>query len=451
MAVLPRDEVSTPSSLAPKYLGNPVVNGFESQAKIPIFILHKRENKMNYDLIVIGGGAAGFFGAIQTAERSPNAKILILEKSQKVLSKVKISGGGRCNVTHSCFDPKEMTAYYPRGNKELRGPFHRFLCGDMMGWLEDNGVETKIEDDGRVFPISNSSQTIIDCFQKNCNKHGIEIKLGNGVTSLSYENELWNIKTKENDFQTTSILLATGSTPSVWNLLKEMGHKIIEPVPSLFTFNIQHHLIKPLPGISVPDANVKILDTKYEDNGPLLITHWGVSGPAILKLSAWAARELNEKDYKFQIEINWLNETEENLRDNLSAIRKASGNRLLRNFQLIYFPKRLWHGMLENLKLMDKNYASLTKQDIDGLINILCKCKFTVNGKSTFKDEFVTCGGIDTKEVNFKTMESKLHPNLFFAGEVLNIDAVTGGFNFQAAWTTSFIAAEEIATQILTH
>ena len=409
---------------------------------------YKRENKMNYDLIVIGGGAAGFFGAIQTAERNPAAKILILEKSQKVLSKVKISGGGRCNVTHSCFDPKDMTSFYPRGNKELRGPFHRFLCGDMMGWLEDNGVETKIEEDGRVFPISNSSQTIIDCFEDNCKKHNIEIKLGKGVTELSFEGETWNINTKDGHYQAEAVLLASGSTPSVWKMLEEMEHNIIPPVPSLFTFNIQHHLLKPLPGISVPIANVKILGTKFEDSGPLLITHWGVSGPAILKLSAWAARELHEKDYKFEIEINWVNQSEENLRDLLAATRKESGNRLLRNFQLVYFPKRLWHGMLDHLKLMEKNYASLTKQDIDGLIGMLCKCKFSVNGKSTFKDEFVTCGGIDTKEVNFKTMESKIHPKLFFAGEVINIDAVTGGFNFQAAWTTSFIAAEEIGSLI---
>ncbi len=403
---------------------------------------------MIYDLIVVGGGAAGFFGAIQTAERNPSAKILILEKSQKVLSKVKISGGGRCNVTHGCFDPKEMTSYYPRGNKELRGPFHRFLCGDMMGWLEDNDVETKIEDDGRVFPTTDSSQTIIDCFQENCSKHQIEVKLGIGVNALSLENDIWTIQTKEVNFQTKTVLLSTGSTPSVWKMLEEKGHRIIPPVPSLFTFNINHPIIKPLPGISVPNANVKILGTQFEDNGPLLITHWGLSGPAILKLSAWAARELHDKDYKFEIEVNWLNESEEKLRDDLIAIRKNSGSRLLRNFQLVYFPKRLWQGILEQLDLMDKNYADLTKKEIDGLIAILCKCKFQVNGKSTFKDEFVTCGGIDTKEVNFKTMESKLFPKLFFAGEVLNVDAVTGGFNFQAAWTTSFIAAEEISSRI---
>ena len=401
-----------------------------------------------YDLIIIGGGAAGFFGAIQTAERNPEAKILILEKSQKVLSKVKISGGGRCNVTHSCFDPKDMTTYYPRGTKELRGPFHRFLCGDMMGWLEDQGVETKIEDDGRVFPISNNSQTIIDCFQENCARHNIDIKLGNGVNSIIYNEELWEIKTKETSYKTKAILLATGSTPSVWKMLENMGHRIIPPVPSLFTFNIQHSLLKPLPGISVPNANVKILGTKFEDNGPLLITHWGFSGPAILKLSAWAARELHEKDYRFEIEVNWVNETEKNLRDILAAVRRESGSRLLRNFQLVYIPKRLWHGMLEHLKLMEKNYGDLTKKDIEALIEMVGKCKFNVNGKSTFKDEFVTCGGVDTKEVNFKTMESKLFPKLYFAGEVLNIDAVTGGFNFQAAWTTSFIAAEEISNQI---
>lgn len=399
---------------------------------------------MNYDLLVIGGGAAGFFGAIQCAERNPEMSILILEKSNKLLSKVRISGGGRCNVTHACFDPRDMTAYYPRGNKELRGPFHQFLCGDMMGWLSDQGVETKIEEDGRVFPQSDSSSSIINCFMNLCEKYKIQIKTSHLVTDLNLTQTGWEVHTREEIYTADSVLMTTGSTPAIWDLMAKKGHSIIPPVPSLFTFNIKDKLLTELPGLSVPQAKIKILGTKFEDSGPLLITHWGLSGPAILKLSAWAARELHALDYSFQIAVNWCGEEESTLRNKLQEIRQSQGKKQIQNLAPFPLPKRLWHRMVEILGLKNKNYASLRAQEMEALVEIMGACKLAVKGKSTFKDEFVTCGGIDTKEVNFKSMESKVLPKLYFAGEVLNIDAVTGGFNFQAAWTEAYIAARAI-------
>lgn len=399
---------------------------------------------MKYDLIVIGGGAAGFFCAIQCAERKPHMKILILEKSNKLLSKVRISGGGRCNVTHACFDPREMTSFYPRGNKELRGPFHQFLCGDMMGWLSDQGVETKIEEDGRVFPVSDSSETIINCFMRLCERYKVEIKTSSLVTDIHPAGREWEVQTRDAIYTGKSILMATGSTPAIWDLLAKKGHAIIPPVPSLFTFNISNKLIEDLPGLSVPNARVKILDTKFEDEGPLLITHWGLSGPAVLKLSAWAARELNALNYHFKISVNWCGIEPSQLKEKIQHIRQNQGKKQVQNLSPAPVPKRLWHRMVEILELKNKNYADLRSQDIDAVISMMLTCELEVKGKSTFKDEFVTCGGIDTKEVNFKQMESKLFPGLHFAGEVLNIDAVTGGFNFQAAWTGAFIAAKAI-------
>ena len=401
---------------------------------------------MIYDLVVIGGGAAGFFGAIQTAQNQAGLKIIILEKAKQVLSKVKISGGGRCNVTHACFDPSEMVTKYPRGNKELLGPFHQFLCGDMMAWLDEKGVPTKIEEDGRVFPTTDKSQTIIDCFYGLCQKYQIEIKTQSSVTSIKEANNIWLITTKEENYKAKNILIATGSSTAFWNLLEKMGYKIVPPVPSLFTFNIKHPLLKDLPGLSVPNAEVKINDTKFEESGPLLITHWGLSGPAVLKLSAWAARELYAKNYQFEITVNWSGQVKESIQAELEQNRKQHGKKLVSNLTLANLPKRLWQRMLQICYISNKvNYASLNAKQITDLMEIIFACPLQVKGKSTFKDEFVTCGGVDNKQINFKTMESKLHPNLYFAGEVLNIDAVTGGFNFQAAWTTAYLAAQQIS------
>lgn len=399
---------------------------------------------MKYDLIVVGGGAAGFFCAIQSAEQNPNLKILILEKSKEVLSKVRVSGGGRCNVTHACFDPVEMAGYYPRGNKELLGPFHTFLCGDMMGWLSDHGVDTKIEDDGRVFPLSNSSETIIHCFLDLCQKYHINITTQTGVENVKRNADYWVIKTTKGEFQSSNLMIASGSSPSAWKMIKQLGHLIVEPVPSLFTFNIKNQLLEGLAGISLPNAEVTIKDSKLNQSGPLLITHWGLSGPAILKLSAWAARELFDQKYQFEILVNWIGLEEDVVLDALQSCKKNHGKKLVINAPQFGLPKRLWQKIITLLDLETTNFADLNAQQINALINYLIRCLLTVSGKSTFKEEFVTCGGIDTKEINFKTMESRLLPGLYFAGEVINIDAVTGGFNFQAAWTEAFIAAKAI-------
>lgn len=403
---------------------------------------------MEYDLIVVGGGAAGFFCAIQCAERNPGMKILILEKSKEVLSKVRISGGGRCNVTHACFDPIEMTTHYPRGNKELLGPFHKFLCGDMMGWLEDHGVETKIEEDGRVFPASNTSETIIHCFTQLCTTHHIEVNTRTGVEKISQTSSNWQIATSYKNYAANQLLIATGSSPSFWKLIEKIGHTIVHPVPSLFTFNIKHPLLKDLLGISVPNATISIKGEKYSESGPLLITHWGLSGPAILKLSAWAARTLYDKKYNFEIAVNWAGNDKEFVFSEIVDQRKHHGKKKILNQPLFNLPKRLWQRMISLLKLNAANFADLNSNQIEALVNSISEFKLTVSGKSTFKDEFVTCGGIDTKEINFKTMESRLFPGLYFAGEVINIDAVTGGFNFQAAWTEAFLAAEAITQHI---
>lgn len=399
---------------------------------------------MKYDLIVVGGGAAGFFCAIQCAEKNPSFKILILEKSEKVLNKVKISGGGRCNVTHACFDPQEMTSFYPRGNKELRGPFHQFLCGDMMAWLEDRGVPTHLEEDGRVFPTTNSSQTIIDCFLGLCKRYNIQIKTKTALTSLVKNDTTWEVATTSESYISKSVLLATGSSPKMWNYLKSLNYEIVPPVPSLFTFNIQHALLQDLAGISVPNAQVKINSTNYSESGPLLITHWGLSGPAVLKLSAWAARELFGLNYRFSISINWINTSKEEVEERIKEVRKFHGKKQTQNFPMFGIPKRLWLRITSLLKIGTKNFASLTTKELESLVKTIYQTELKVNGKSTFKDEFVTCGGVDLKQINFKTMGSKLHPNLYFAGEVNNIDAVTGGFNFQAAWTSAYIAANAI-------
>jgi hypothetical protein len=316
----------------------------------------------------------------------------------------------------------------------------------MMGWLEDNGVPTKIEDDGRVFPQSNNSQTIIDCFIRLCHKHHIGIQTQFGVTEINAKKTAWEIKGKDQVYKANKILVATGSSGAVWKILALKGYQIVEPVPSLFTFNIKHPLLKDLLGVSVPQATVNINHTKHSEGGPLLITHWGLSGPAVLKLSAWAARELHDKKYHFEITVNWSSKTKEAIIDELEFNRKQHGKKKVSNLVMAALPKRLWHRMLQLCHVPDSlNYASLNSTQIEELITIISASPLPVNGKSTFKDEFVTSGGVDGKDINFKTMQSKLHPGLYFAGEVLNIDAVTGGFNFQAAWTTAFLAARSIA------
>lgn len=397
----------------------------------------------SYDIVISGGGAAGFFCAINAAEKNPELKILILEKSSKFLDKVRISGGGRCNVTHACWEPKELIKFYPRGNKELIGPFHRFMCGDMLAWLDEKGIETKIENDGRVFPASNSSQTIIDCFMGQAQKLGISHTLSEGLKDFERKaNGFVIFTTKNRVINATNLVIATGGTKSIWNLLESKGVDMILPVPSLFTFNIKDTIIQDLPGLSVENAKVKIKGFRMETIGPVLITHWGLSGPGILKLSSWAARYLFEHNYEYTVHINWLNKSSDEVLELLSKRKKEKGNQNIYLDNSIDIPKRLWRNMIDYLKIKSKNWADLNKKELSDLHQLLFNSTFKANGKSTNKDEFVTSGGVSLKEVDFKNMELKKIPNLFLAGEVLNIDALTGGFNFQAAWTTAWIISE---------
>ena len=398
-------------------------------------------------VVIIGGGAAGFFTAINAKELNPELDVTILEKGKDVLQKVKISGGGRCNVTHACFEPKELTKFYPRGQKELLGPFHQFMTGDTFEWFENKGVPLKIEADNRVFPEANTSQAIIDCFQKEIKRLSINVLTGKGVTTFYSENEKWVIKTKDEEFIADKLVIAAGSSKKIWDISKELNHTIIPTVPSLFTFNIKDERIVDLGGVSVPNATVKINGTKLENNGPLLITHWGMSGPAVLKLSAFGARILADKNYKYSVSINWLSRSEEEIIEVLSELKKANARKqigLKSPFPEI--PRRLWERLIvASVIQLQQNWADMTKNQLTALAQQLTKATFNADGKSTFKEEFVTAGGIDLKEINFKRFESKLHKNLFYVGEILNIDAVTGGFNFQNAWTGGWICANAIA------
>ncbi len=400
----------------------------------------------NFDILIVGGGAAGFFSAINIVERNPKLKVAILERGKEVLSKVRVSGGGRCNVTHACFDPNELVKFYPRGEKELRGPFHQFCSGDTIEWFEKHGVELKIEDDGRMFPVSNSSQTIIDCFLHTSHKLGITILTGQSVQSIFKKENCWKIETQTKNYLAEKLILATGSNPKIWDMLHTFGHAIITPVPSLFTFNIKDPRIKELPGIAT-QVSVKVIGSKLESTGPLLITHWGMSGPAILKLSAWGARILHDKNYQFAIEVNWLNDIEtEEAETLLKEFKQEHAKKTVAKKSPLEVQNRLWESLVLASGIdAETKWADLSKIQLQNLANQLTKAIFQVNGKSTFKEEFVTAGGIDLKEINFKTMESKLHPNLYFAGEIVNIDAITGGFNFQNAWTSGFIVANAIA------
>ncbi|WP_299605558.1 NAD(P)/FAD-dependent oxidoreductase [uncultured Aquimarina sp.] len=403
---------------------------------------------MQYDLLIIGGGAAGFFTAINVAENDPNLTIAILERGKEVLSKVRISGGGRCNVTHAEFVPDPLSKNYPRGEKELLGPFHTFMTGDTMEWFDKHGVELKIEDDGRIFPISDSSETIINCFLSEARRLGIEILKNHVVKDFYYEDKVWKISTNQGDFESKKMMIATGSNSKIWAKLKSLGLQTVNAVPSLFTFNIKDKRIKDLPGIST-NASVKVKDSKLFSEGPLLITHWGMSGPAILKLSAWGAIELHNFNYNFEIIVNWLQDysLEETLHM-LKALKNEHPKQQVSKYAQFNLPKRLWQSLVLAADIGDTTkWADVNKTQLTRLSEELIKGVYKVVGKSTFKDEFVTAGGIDLKEVNFKTFESKKHKNLYFAGEVLNIDAITGGFNFQNAWTGAYIAAQAITSK----
>jgi predicted Rossmann fold flavoprotein len=399
----------------------------------------------DFDIIIVGGGAAGFFTAINIVDKNPKLKVAILERGKNVLEKVRISGGGRCNVTHACFEPNELVKFYPRGEKELRGPFHQFCSGDTIEWFEKHGVELKIEDDGRMFPVSNSSQTIIDCFLNATQKLGISVLTGQSVQSIYKKENCWQIETQSEQYLAGKLILATGSNPKMWELLQTFGHAVVSPVPSLFTFNIKDPRIKDLMGVAAL-ATVNVKDTKLAATGPLLITHWGMSGPGILKLSAWGARILHDKNYQFTIDVNWLNDVEtDDAEKLLKELKIEHAKKAISKKSPFEFPNRLWESLVLASGIQeDTKWADLSKIQLQSLAQQLTNGSFQVNGKSTFKEEFVTAGGIDLKEINFKTMESKLHENLYFAGEIVNIDAITGGFNFQNAWTSGFIVANAI-------
>jgi predicted Rossmann fold flavoprotein len=403
------------------------------------------------DVVIVGGGAAGFFAAINIAEQHPNLKVAILERGKEGLTKVKISGGGRCNVTHAEFIPQELTLNYPRGEKELLGPFHQFMTGDTIAWFEQRGVPLKIEDDGRMFPVSNSSQTIIDCFLQEAEKYGVELLYNQSVKQIKLA-ALGEVKDANFQLETTQgavtakkLLIATGSNPKIWQLLESMGHTISQPVPSLFTFNCDDARIKTIPGVVAKNVEIQVLDTNLWSEGPLLITHWGMSAPAILKLSAFGALELAKREYKFQIEINFIKQSFEDCLNDLKILKHDLAKKAVFKTTQFELPKRLWHQLVVASQIdEDTRWADLNKQQLEDLAKQLTKAIFDINGKSTFKEEFVTAGGVNLKEVNFKTFESRKIEHLYFAGEVLNIDAVTGGFNFQNAWTGAYIAAKAI-------
>lgn len=403
-----------------------------------------------FDVIVIGGGAAGFFTAINAKEHNPNLKILILEKGKEVLTKVKISGGGRCNVTHAEFIPRNLAKNYPRGEKELLSPFHRFMSGDVMQWFESRGVSLKIEQDGRVFPESDSSQTIIDCFLTIAQRLGIQLLTAQNVVDFEYQNTHWKVKTTEVEMYAQKLVITTGSNPKIWNILAKLGHSIIPPVPSLFTFNTSDKFIKDLAGIATM-AEVSLLDLKIKNIAPILITHWGFSGPAILKLSAWGARVLAERSYQCTLVVNWLGNSEavpnqEEVFEYLQEVKQNQPKKMTQNTPLFDLPKRLWLRLLERAGVPHTLiWAEISKVSLRSLATILTRSEFVINGKSVFKEEFVTAGGVALSEINFKTFESKLLPNLFLAGEVIDVDAITGGFNFQNAWTGGYIIAEAIS------
>ena len=401
---------------------------------------------MKNDVIIIGGGAAGFFSAINIAILNPKLNILILERGKEGLQKVKISGGGRCNVTHGQFIPSELTINYPRGEKELLGPFHQFMTGDTMKWFEDRGIKLKIEQDGRVFPVSNNSQTIIDCFLSEVKRLNIKVLYNHSVKSISLKNNEWLINTDKQDFNSFKLLVATGSNPKIWNLMDQLNHKIVKPVPSLFSFDIKDNRIKSIPGVVVEDVDIKVVNSKLFSDGPLLITHKGMSAPSILKLSAFGALEFESLNYQFEISINFVKLSYLDCISELKLVKNNMSKKMVVNTTYFGIPKRLWKELVVFSQIDNTTtWAELNKNQLNTLTTQLTSSIFKVTGKSTFKEEFVTAGGIDLKEINFKTFESKIHNNLFFAGEVLNIDAITGGYNFQNAWTGAYIASKSIS------
>ena len=394
-------------------------------------------------IIIIGGGAAGFFCA---ANLDANKfSVTILEQNSDVLQKVKISGGGRCNVSHACFDPKELVGFYPRGNKELLSVFHKFQPGDTMDWFEKRNVALKIESDNRIFPETNSSQTIMDTLVNEVLSRKFKIETKIVVLDIQRQNEQYLVITNSGEYLADYIIYTTGSSPKSLKILQNLGHKIVEPVPSLFTFNIKNEVLKDLMGTSFPHAEVSIPELKMDESGPMLITHWGLSGPAILKISAWKARELAALKYRFHIRVNFLGMDKDDAEEAFKNYRNQNPKKTIGNSKIYNITTRFWHRILWISKVnLEKNISNLTAREIQNIIQNLCENEMSVSGKSTYKDEFVTAGGVELKEVDFKNMSSKILSNFYLAGEVLNIDAVTGGFNFQACWSEAWLMAQDL-------
>ncbi len=404
------------------------------------------------DVIIIGGGAAGFFGAINCAIHNNNLQVTILEATNQLLGKVKISGGGRCNLTHSCFNPGELVTHYPRGGKELRGAFSRFQPQDTMKWFESRGVRLKTEADGRIFPVTDDSQTIIDCLVKTAQQLGIKILTQTPVKEIIKSESGFNLRLKSGDiFSAKSLLIATGSNILGYEWAKSLGHSIQSPTPSLFTFKIKDIRLNNLPGISVNNVHLQLAikqGKKLEHKGALLVTHWGISGPAVLKLSAWGARILYDNKYNLPLIINWLPDYNlESIKQKLVKVKESVSKQKVINYSQFNVPKRLWQSIVSySLGNLNKIWAEMTKKEMEKLAVELTRGEYLIQGKGMFKDEFVTCGGVTLKEVDFKTMMSKICRNLYFAGEILDIDGVTGGFNFQSAWTTGYLAGTAISS-----
>ena len=394
-------------------------------------------------VIIIGGGASGFFTAANIDTKLYD--VTILEQNSDVLQKVKISGGGRCNVSHACFDPRELVQFYPRGHKELLSVFTKFQPGDTMNWYEEHGVALKIEDDNRIFPESNSSQSIIDCLVNECRKKNVKILTKQTVTEILPQENGYKIHTTDQNYFTDYVVFSTGSSPKAFKILEKLGHQIITPVPSLFTFNIKNEILKDLMGTSFQYVNIEIPKLNLEESGSLLITHWGLSGPAILKLSAWGARELVALKYQFEIIINFIGMASEDALEIFRNFKEKEPKKSIGQAKIFDITNRFWNRILLVSGIdTAKQIANINNKEMQKIIENLCCCRMNVTGKSTVKEEFVTAGGVDLKEMDFKTMKSKKLPNFYISGEVLNIDAVTGGFNFQACWSEGWLIAQDL-------
>ncbi|HQD10073.1 MAG TPA: NAD(P)/FAD-dependent oxidoreductase [Flavihumibacter sp.] len=403
----------------------------------------------NKTLLVIGGGAAGFFCAVNAARMDASLRVILLEKTNKLLSKVRVSGGGRCNVTHACFRVSELVKKYPRGEKFLQKSFTAFSPADTMHWFEERGVPLKTETDGRVFPVSDDSAAIVNCLLAEADRYKVDLRMGEEVKSIQRQPGHWEITSSKASYTADCIFVATGGFPKAeqFNWLTALGHTIEKPVPSLYTFNLPRHSITTLMGLVAPDALVKIAGTKLVERGPLLVTHWGMSGPVILRLSAWGARELAAKNWHFEIVVNWTPTYNENsLRLFLQEYRQQRGAQKIRNKNPFELPQRLWEWLLAEAAIdAELRWADLPAKAQNLLAKQLTGASFSVQGKTTFKEEFVTAGGIVLREVDPLTMQSRLQPGLYFGGEVLDVDGITGGFNFQHAWTSGWVAAQHIA------